>query len=55
MKSVEEIIEYIQERINETAEDADRCEEQGLDESALTNECIKQELEEVLEFIKSDG
>ena len=49
--SVQEICLYLQERIGELAEEADDLEEQGLDDSALTTECVKQELEEILEWI----
>lgn len=53
MKTVEEVCDYLKERIEELSEEADRLEEEGLDDSALSTECTKQELEEILQHIES--
>jgi len=52
MKTTQEIVAYLTNRVEELAEEADELEEDGLDDSALATECTKQELEEVIGWIE---
>ena len=51
MKTSKEIVQYLQNRIEELSNEVKECEEAGRDWSALSSECTKQDLEELLDFI----